>query len=141
MILPLKRDIFSRTSALAAAIAMLLGVAGARADDGIVKSVLKQVGFATDVAPPADFVTQARPAVEEDYVPIFRPPFERAHKTKTPSELKAMESEFDATIKRHDALRAGFAPAVKAVAAAKAAKAGKSASKSTKKPPPDQTQP
>jgi len=51
----------------------------------------------------------------------------------TPRELRAMDAELDSASKKHDVLRAGFAPSAKAVAEAKAAAAAKA--KRSKKTP------
>ncbi|MGO8800424.1 MAG: hypothetical protein ACLQE9_07110 [Roseiarcus sp.] len=109
--------------------------AAAAPDDGVVKTIAKKLGMATDPGQPQDFVIKARPARPEDYVPVGRKAFERDVKVKTPEELKAIDDDLEAVRARHDALRATFAPAAKAVAEAQAAKAAKAAEKS-KKPPP-----
>jgi hypothetical protein len=98
-------------------------------DDSLLKDAAKVGGFATDVGPPKDFVVNARPAASEDYVPIFRSPFVLKNKAKTPAELKAMEADFGAVQARHDAMRAAFPPAAKAVAEQKAADAAKAKKK------------
>ena len=72
-------------------------------------------------APPADFVTKTRPGADPDYIPVFQPPPEPARPTLKTDELKAVKSDLDATGKRHDALRQGFAPAAKAMAEQQAA--------------------
>ena len=93
------------------------------------RTIAKKIGIATDPVEPADFVVNARPAGEQDYIPIGRKESEHVVKVKTPAELKALEADFDAVKVRHDALRSTFAPAAKAVAAAEAAKAAKGAKK------------
>jgi hypothetical protein len=93
------------------------------------RTIAKKIGIATDPVEPADFVVNARPAGEQDYIPIGRKESEHVVKVKTPAELKALEAGFDAVKVRHDALRSTFAPAAKAVAAAEAAKAAKTAKK------------
>jgi hypothetical protein len=103
-------------------------------NDTIVKKAFKVFGFATDPGPPQDFVVKTRPPVEGDYVPAGRKAFTRDIKAKTPDELKAMQDDFDKVKAAHDAIRAGFPPAVQAVAAAEAAKAAKAGQ--PKKPPP-----
>ena len=103
--------------------------AGARAGDaalpkdGIVKELLKKAGMATDPAPAQDFVVKARPDAQEDYISVGRKEPERKFKAKTAAELTAMESEFAGVQTRHDALRAQFPPAVKAMAEQKAKQA------------------
>src|SRR5271154_2598148 len=44
----------------------------------VVKQGAKLLGFATDLAPPADFVVKSRPATDPDYIPVFQPPPETA---------------------------------------------------------------
>src|ERR1700760_1487066 len=82
----------------------------AQQQDSILKQAFKVFGFATDVGPPADFVSKTRPGAEPDYIPVFQPPPEPARPTLKTDELKAVKSDLDATGKRHDALRQGFAP-------------------------------
>ena len=105
------------------------------ARNAYVHPLAKMLGVATDPAPAADFVVKARPAGEEDYIPVGHAEAEHSIKPKTPAQLKAMEAEFDQVKTRHDALRATFPPAVKAVADAEAAKAAK-ANKPKKTPAP-----
>jgi hypothetical protein len=93
----------------------------AQQQDSILKQGFKVFGFATDVAPPADFVSKARPGVDPDYIPVFQPPPEPARPTLKTDELKAMKSDLDAVGKQHDTLRQGFAPAAKAMAEQQAA--------------------
>jgi hypothetical protein len=93
----------------------------AQQQDSILKQGFKIFGFATDVAPPADFVTKTRPGADPGYIPVFQPPPEPARPTLKADELKAVKSDLDATGKRHDALRQGFAPAAKAMAEQQAA--------------------
>jgi hypothetical protein len=102
-------------------------------DDSLLRKAAKAGGLATDVEPAKDFVVKTRPA-NADYVPIFRPPFEQAIKAKTPDELKALEADFTSVQARHDAARAAFPPAAKALAEKKAADAAKV---KKKKLPPD----
>jgi hypothetical protein len=93
----------------------------AQQQDSILKQAFKVFGFATDVAPPADFVSKTRPGAEPDYIPVFRPPPEPSRPTLKTDELKAMKSDLDAVGKQHDTLRQGFAPAAKAMAEQQAA--------------------
>jgi hypothetical protein len=93
----------------------------AQQQDSILKQGFKVFGFATDVAPPADFVTKTRPGADPDYIPVFQPPPEPARPTLKTDELKAMKSDLDAVGKQHDTLRQGFAPAAKAMAEQQAA--------------------
>jgi hypothetical protein len=101
--------------ALAALFASGSGVF-AQQQDSILKQGFKVFGFATDVAPPADFVSKARPGADPDYIPVFQPPPEPARPTLKTDELKAMKGDLDAVGKHHDTLRQGFAPAAKALA-------------------------
>jgi hypothetical protein len=106
--------------ALAALFASGSGVY-AQQQDSILKQAFKVLGFATDVAPPADFVNKTRPGAEPDYIPVFQPPPEPARPTLKTDQLKAMKSDLDAVGKQHDTLRQGFAPAAKAMAEQQAA--------------------
>ena len=65
-------------------------------------------------------------------MPVFGTPDEPNSKVMTPRELRAMDAELDSASKKHDVLRAGFAPSAKAVGEAKAAAAEKA--KRKKKP-------
>jgi hypothetical protein len=76
----------------------------------------KVFGFATDVAPPLDFVTKTRPTGNLDYIPVFEPPPEPSRPSLKTDELKAVKSDLDSVGKHHDTLRQGFPPAAKALA-------------------------
>ena len=106
--------------ALAALFACGSGVY-AQQQDSILKQAFKVFGFATDVAPPADFVNKTRPGAEPDYIPVFQPPPEPARPTLKNDELKAVKSDLDAVGKQHDAIRQGFPPSAKAMAEQQAA--------------------
>ena len=93
----------------------------AQQQDNIFKQAFKVFGFATDVAPPADFVNKTRPGAEPDYIPVFQPPPEPARPTLKNDELKAVKSDLDAVGKQHDAIRQGFPPSAKAMAEQQAA--------------------
>ena len=93
----------------------------AQQQDSILKQGFKVFGFATDVAPPADFVTKTRPGVDPDYIPVFQPPPEPARPTLKNDELKAVKSDLDAVGKQHNAIRQGFPPSAKAMAEQQAA--------------------
>ena len=80
------------------------------------------MGFATDVAPPADFVVKSRPASDPDFIPVFQPPPEPARPALKDIDLKAVKSDLDALQKKHDALRQAYPPAAKALADEEAAK-------------------
>ena len=93
--------------------------------DSPLKSVMKMLGFATDVAPPADFVLKSRPKGGLDFIPVFQPPPEPAKPALNDKELKAMKGDLEGVQKRDDATRQTFPPAVKAMAEEKAAEAKK----------------
>jgi hypothetical protein len=93
----------------------------AQQQDSILKQAFKVFGFATDVAPPADFVNKTRPGADPDYLPVFQPPPEPARPVLKGEELKAVKGDLDAVGKQHDTLRQGFAPAAKAMAEQQAA--------------------
>ncbi len=97
----------------------------AQQGDSALKKVMKLMGFATDVAPPADFVLQSRPKGDLDYIPVFQPPPEPAKPALSDKELKAMQGELDSVQKRDDAVRQAYPPAVKAAAEEAAAKKAK----------------
>jgi hypothetical protein len=107
--------------------------ASAQQADGPLKSVAKLFGFATDVNPAADFVTQSRPSQAGDYIPIFQPPPEPKKPVLNDKQFKAMKGDLDSVEKRDDGLRAGFPPAAKAVAEAKAAEQKNAAAKAAAK--------
>jgi hypothetical protein len=90
--------------------------------DNILKQGAKLLGFATDVAPPADFVAKSRPASDLDYIPVFQPPPEPVRPALKDTDLKAMRGDLDSVQKQHDALRRAYPPAVKALAEQAAAK-------------------
>jgi hypothetical protein len=93
----------------------------AQQQDSILKQAFKVFGFATDVGPPADFVSKTRPAGDLDYIPVFQPPPEPARPTLKNDELKAVKNDLDGVGRQHDTLRQGFAPAAKALAEEQAA--------------------
>jgi len=88
----------------------------------VVKQGAKFLGFATDVDPPADFVQKSRPDHDLDYIPVFQPPPEPERPALEGVNLKAVKGELDALQKKHDALRAAYPPAAKALAEEQAAK-------------------
>jgi hypothetical protein len=93
----------------------------AQQQDSILKQGFKVLGFATDVGPPADFVSKTRPAGDLDYIPVFQPPPEPARPVLKTDQLKAVKSDLDGVQKQHDTFRQGFAPAAKALAEQQAA--------------------
>ena len=90
--------------------------------DNILKQGAKLLGFATDVAPPADFVAKSRPPGDLDYIPVFQPPPEPARPALKEIDLKAVKTDLDGLQKKHDALRQAYPPAAKALAEEEAAK-------------------
>lgn len=121
----------TRTLAAAALVCVSASAAVAQQSDNPFKSVAKLLGFATDVAPPADFVAKSRPATEGDYIPVFRPPPEPAKPALNKDQLNALKGDLDSVEKSADKVRAGYPPSAKAMAEADAAKkkaAAKSAS-------------
>ena len=117
----------ARVGIIAAAAACLWSSASlAQQADSPLKSVMKIMGFATDVAPPADFVLQSRPKGDLDFIPVFQPPPEPAKPALNDKELKAVKGDLDSVQKRDDAIRQAFPPAVKAAAEEAAAKKAKS---------------
>jgi hypothetical protein len=119
----------------ALAIAFATSPACAQDQDSVLRSIAKKTGVATDVSPPADFVVKSRPADPEGPMPVFGTPDEPDSKVMTPRELRAMDAELDSAGKKHDVLRAGFAPSAKAVAEAKAEAAEKAKRKKAKPTP------
>jgi hypothetical protein len=100
----------------------------AQQQDNILKQAFKFFGFATDVPPPAGFVSKTRPAGDLDYIPVFQSPPEPARPLMKSDQLKAMKSDLNSVGKRDDGLRQAFPPAAKAMAEERAAQ---------KKPKPD----
>ena len=94
----------------------------AQEQDNVFKQGAKLLGFATDVAPPADFVVKSRPPSDPDFIPVFQPPPEPARPALKDIDLKAVKSDLDALQKKHDMLRQAYPPAAKALADEEAAK-------------------
>ena len=105
-----------------AALAASAQAGRAQEQDNIFKQGAKLLGFATDVAPPQDFVVKSRPAVDPDYIPVFQAPPEPAVPALKDIDLKAVKTDLDTLQKRHDALRQAYPPAAKALAEEAAAK-------------------
>jgi hypothetical protein len=118
--------------AFVVAVALAATPACGQEQDSAFHSIAKKTGLATDVDPPADFVLKSRPAEPAGPMPVFGTPDEPQSKVLTPSQLRAMDAELDSAGKKHDVLRAGFAPSARAVAEAKAEAAEKA--KHKKKP-------
>jgi len=89
-------------------------------------SLAKAFGFATDVPPPPDFIQQSRPDAPPPEIPVFASPNEPSGKPKNATEVEAIDNDLESIAKRHDALRAAYPPAARAVAAAAAEKSAKS---------------
>jgi hypothetical protein len=99
------------------------GSAGfAQESDSILKQGAKLLGFATDVAPPADFVQQSRPAGGVDFIPVFQPPPEPARPAMKANDLTSLKGDLESVGKQADALRRAYPPAAKALAEQEAAK-------------------
>lgn len=111
--------------ALAAGACLWASASLAQQSDSALKSAMKLLGFATDVAPPADFVLQSRPKGDLDFIPIFQPPPEPAKPALNDKELKAVKGDLDSVQKRDDAFRQAFPPAAKAAAEEAAARKAK----------------
>ncbi len=103
--------------------------ARAQQADNPLKAAAKLLGFATDVAPPADFVVKSRPAGDLDYIPVFQPPPEPEKPALKDTDLKAMRGDLDSVQKRDDSVRQAFPPAAKAVAEDAAAQKAKAQAK------------
>jgi hypothetical protein len=82
-------------------------------------SLAKGLGFATDVAPPPDFVQQSRPAEPGAEIPAFTPPDEPPGKPKSAKDIEAIGGDLESIGKRHDALLATFPPAAEKKAKSK----------------------
>jgi hypothetical protein len=116
-----------RRIAAAGSVALAALVASAHAgkaqeQDNIFKQGAKLLGFATDVAPPADFVLKSRPSGDLDFIPVFQPPPEPALPALKEIDLKAVKTDLDALQKKHNAIRQAYPPAAKALADEEAAK-------------------
>ena len=105
-----------------AALAASAQAGKAQEQDNVFKQGAKLLGFATDVAPPADFVVKSRPPRDPDFIPVFQPPPEPARPALKDIDLKAVKSDLDALQKKHDTLRQAYPPAAKALADEEAAK-------------------
>jgi hypothetical protein len=94
----------------------------AQESDSLLKQGAKLLGFATDVAPPADFVQKSRPPGDLDFVPVFQPPPEPARPAMKANDLKSLNGDLESLAKQADALRRAYPPAAKALAEQEAAK-------------------
>jgi len=111
----LTRTAWAGLLALAAVFACGSG-ASAQQQDSLLKQAFKLFGFATDVGPPADFVSKTRPQGDLDYIPVFKQPPEPSRPALKAPALKSMKSDLDGVEKRDDAIRRAFPPAAKALA-------------------------
>ena len=105
-----------------AALAASGSAGSAQQSDSLLKQGAKLLGFATDVAPPADFVVKSRPAGDVDFIPVFQPPPEPARPAMKANDLKSLDVDLDSVRKQADALRRAYPPAAKALAEQEAAK-------------------
>ena len=117
---------------LACAACAWVSAASAQETDSPLKSAAKILGFATDVAPPADFVLKSRSQGDLDYIPVFQPPPEPSKPALQDKDVTALKGDLDSVEKRHDSIRRGFPPAAKAMAEQEAAR------KKAQKPPANQ---
>ena len=107
---------------LACAACAWVSAVSAQETDSPLKSAAKVLGFATDVAPPVDFVLQSRPQGDLEYIPVFQPPPEPAKPALKDNDVTALKGDLDSVEKRHDSIRKGFPPAAKAMAEQEAAR-------------------
>jgi hypothetical protein len=108
-----------RGTIAALAFVALCSCAEAQSSDSPLKSAAKTLGFATDVGPPADFVTATRPKGQLDYIPVFAAPDEPPRPALDATAQKAISDDLEATNRRAEALRGGFASAQRPKPAAK----------------------
>lgn len=131
---------FALAVGLAIALAAAPGSARAQANtppvmadpsDSPLKSLFKLGNFATDPAPPKDFVIKSRPVPDQqNYLPVHERPVTRPEKIYTPAQAKAKEAELDQVRLVHDRL------ANRPSAALTAPPGSKAASKKAKLPKP-----
>ncbi|MHB2166062.1 hypothetical protein [Alsobacter sp. R-9] len=99
---------FRRAGAPAAVVGLALLLTGCTSSgEGEAKSPIRGIaeatGFATTPPPAADFVQKTRPA-DANYLPVGVTPPARGQKAKSPEEIRAMESELDATLNQHSTI-------------------------------------
>jgi hypothetical protein len=94
----------------------------AQESDNLFKQGAKLLGFATDLAPPADFVVKSRAPGDVDFIPVFQPPPEPARPALKAGDLTSLKGDLEAARKQADALRRAYPPAAKALAEQEAAK-------------------
>lgn len=105
---------FALAVGLAIALAAMPGNAKAQANpppvaadppDSPLKNLFKLGNFATDPAPPKDFVIKSRPVPDQqNYLPVHERPVTRPEKIYTPAQAKAKEAELDQVRFAHDRL-------------------------------------
>ena len=117
----LTRTAWAGLLALAAVFASGSGASAQEQQDSLLKQAFKLFGFATDVGPPANFVSKTRPNGDLDYIPVFKRPPEPSRPVLKAPELKSVKSDLDGVEKRDDAIRRAFPPAAKALAEQQAA--------------------
>ena len=131
MIVPSHFRVRARVAGAAALAALTLAADPSLAQDSPFRAIAKATGYATDVAPPPDFVVKSRPAGPPAPMPVFTTPDEPPSRVMSKKEIRAMDADLESAGKKHDVLRSGFAPSAKAVAEAEAARKDKK----KKKPP------
>jgi hypothetical protein len=114
--------------------ALTLAAAPALAQDSPARALAKATGYATDVDPPPDFVVKSRPATPPAPISVFAMPEEPPSKVTSKRDLKAMDADLESARKKHDVLRAGFAPSARAVAEKEAAEKAKQKKKQPQAP-------
>jgi hypothetical protein len=113
----------ARVGLLALAALAASGSASSAQDSGsLLKRGAKLLGFATDVAPPADFVQKSRPAGDVDFIPVFQAPPEPARPALKDTDLKTLKGDLETVQKQADAVRRAYPPAAKVIADQEAAK-------------------
>jgi len=67
-------------------------------------TILRGPRFTTTPMEPQDWVKRSRPADNQAYIPVGRPPDQPRRRVMTPDEVRAKEAELDAVRARHDRL-------------------------------------
>lgn len=86
-----------------------------------IRGTAELTGFATTPPEAKDFVKQTRNP-DADFMPVGVTPPARSIRAKTPDEIKAMESDLDSTLQRHNAVSGRSATGDKFKSAASAQK-------------------
>jgi hypothetical protein len=115
--------------AFSACVAIALGTAAARADDGGLKGIAEALGLAAPSPPPPPFVVDSRPAGDLGWIPVFTPPPEPKSGKLTPKQLQAQQNELEGANKSQDNFRNAFPPSAKALAEQRAQQAREAAKK------------